>query len=471
MKRLRNENGYSLLLVFFVLMFISIAGISLLTVSANSLKTSSNERTDQSIYYIAEAGLNFKKAEMLTSLRQAEEMAMKEVDKLQRQVINGQVIFSSKEEARNAYNTLYKTTVKSELKQLLLKGESKITTQYNTFETSNYKSPPYSIVTIKLTNSDNDLIYNLESSGYIEGKRRKVITKIEIEPQNMDIIPGPPISSPGGGTGGGNNGAGKNPYEDSFFNKDGTNLVVTTPPNLNGKAFRDSTKDKIIDGYVLNVTRKDGENFESAVTRAVSVIADPVIRELNKQYLTHKNACESNNFGDSEIFNSLSTTKKNPQNIKLTNNVVYIKGDISLDKAALTLSSASPVNIVVCGSLKGTNGKGSELLGKPATNINLFVMGEKTNINNIALQTNYVFAPTTSVDFGGNVGICSTLLVNSFTGKGAGSYGGFTSGCSKPTLLDPPIDTNPSPDSTSPSYLPSNRPLTSSITSDGIIED
>lgn len=471
MKRLRNENGYSLLLVFFVLMFISIAGISLLTVSANSLKTSSNERKDQTIYYIAEAGLNLKKAEMLTSLRQAEEMAMKEVDKLQRQVMNGQVIFSSKEEARNAYNTLYKTTVKSELKQLLLMGESKITTQYNTFETSNYKSLPYSIVTIELANPNNDLIYILESSGYIEGKRRKVITKIKIDPQTMGITDGPSIGSPGNSSGGGNNGAGKNPYEDSFFNREGTNLVVTTPPQLNGKDFRDSTKEKIIDDYVLNVTKKNGENFETALNRAVSVIADPVIRELNKQYLTHKKACESNNFGDSKIYDSLSTTKKNPQNIKLTNNVVYIRGDISLDKAALTLSSASPVNIVVCGSLKGTNGKGSELLGKPATNINLFVIGEKTNINNIALQTNYVFAPTTTVDFGGNVGICSTLLVNSFTGNGAGKGGGFTAGCSKPTLLDPPVDTNPPPDSTTPTYLPSNRPLTSSITSDGIVEE
>lgn len=57
-----NEKGFSFLMVFFTMILISILGIGLISVSANSLKTSTNERNDQSVYYIAEAGLAVKKS-------------------------------------------------------------------------------------------------------------------------------------------------------------------------------------------------------------------------------------------------------------------------------------------------------------------------------------------------------------------------------------------------------------------------
>ena len=61
-KYLKQEKGYSLLLVILAIAFLSVLGIMLLTLTANSLKISTSERDDQSVFYIAEGGLNSTKA-------------------------------------------------------------------------------------------------------------------------------------------------------------------------------------------------------------------------------------------------------------------------------------------------------------------------------------------------------------------------------------------------------------------------
>lgn len=68
MKHLRQEHGYSMLLAIVVIVLISVIGLGLLTMNTNSLKASKNETVDQSIYYIAEAGLNLEKAKLLEEL-------------------------------------------------------------------------------------------------------------------------------------------------------------------------------------------------------------------------------------------------------------------------------------------------------------------------------------------------------------------------------------------------------------------
>lgn len=52
-----NDNGYTMLIALFILVLISVIGFSLLTTAANTNKTTDNERTDQAVFYIAEAGL------------------------------------------------------------------------------------------------------------------------------------------------------------------------------------------------------------------------------------------------------------------------------------------------------------------------------------------------------------------------------------------------------------------------------
>ncbi|MFF5993501.1 pilus assembly PilX N-terminal domain-containing protein [Lysinibacillus sp. KU-BSD001] len=56
-KALRNEFGYTALLAIFTVVLISILGISLFTVTTNSMKLSKSEHDDQATYYVAEAGL------------------------------------------------------------------------------------------------------------------------------------------------------------------------------------------------------------------------------------------------------------------------------------------------------------------------------------------------------------------------------------------------------------------------------
>ena len=66
-----NEKGNALVITLFVLVLVSVLGFSLLTVTANSNKTTVNERYDQSIYYIAEAGLNLEKARLYEEINEA----------------------------------------------------------------------------------------------------------------------------------------------------------------------------------------------------------------------------------------------------------------------------------------------------------------------------------------------------------------------------------------------------------------
>ncbi|MFJ7667509.1 hypothetical protein ACIQXI_10385 [Lysinibacillus sp. NPDC097195] len=70
MKQLRkmDERGYSFLFVFLTIILVTVLGLSIIKIANNTLKTSAHERDDQSIYYIAEAGLNYGRAHFNLSL-------------------------------------------------------------------------------------------------------------------------------------------------------------------------------------------------------------------------------------------------------------------------------------------------------------------------------------------------------------------------------------------------------------------
>ncbi|WP_107838194.1 pilus assembly PilX N-terminal domain-containing protein [Metasolibacillus meyeri] len=57
-----NEKGYTLIIVVLVIALISILGLGLMTLTANTLNTTKHERDDQSLFYIAEAGINIEKS-------------------------------------------------------------------------------------------------------------------------------------------------------------------------------------------------------------------------------------------------------------------------------------------------------------------------------------------------------------------------------------------------------------------------
>lgn len=62
---MKNERGYALLITVFTIVIIAVIGVSLITITANSNRTTVSERQSQSLYYIAEAGINNEKAEVI----------------------------------------------------------------------------------------------------------------------------------------------------------------------------------------------------------------------------------------------------------------------------------------------------------------------------------------------------------------------------------------------------------------------
>lgn len=63
-----NERGYTFIIALLLIVLISVLGFALITISTNTLKVTKHERLDQSVFYIAEADLNVKRAEINSSL-------------------------------------------------------------------------------------------------------------------------------------------------------------------------------------------------------------------------------------------------------------------------------------------------------------------------------------------------------------------------------------------------------------------
>ncbi|MGE7689423.1 hypothetical protein ACQKMI_09440 [Lysinibacillus sp. NPDC097214] len=65
---LKNEHGYTFLIALFVIVLISVLGLGLMFITSNTLNITKHERNDQSVFYIAEADLNVKRAEISNEL-------------------------------------------------------------------------------------------------------------------------------------------------------------------------------------------------------------------------------------------------------------------------------------------------------------------------------------------------------------------------------------------------------------------
>lgn len=66
--KILNEQGYSLVIALFILVLVSILGLSIIVISGSNIKISSNERLDQAVYYIAEAGLVETKQKLIKDI-------------------------------------------------------------------------------------------------------------------------------------------------------------------------------------------------------------------------------------------------------------------------------------------------------------------------------------------------------------------------------------------------------------------
>lgn len=146
-----NEDGFTFPLVFLAIILVTVLGLGLLVVSTNTLKISKHEREDQSIFYIAEAGINYEKAKLLEKANEAYQLAKEQYNSL-----------PIKEKTYEKFKELYETNVLTLMDQLL-KPEPII---FNNFEKQLGKIPIAKVTLQK--DSKEYLRYSISSIGYFE---------------------------------------------------------------------------------------------------------------------------------------------------------------------------------------------------------------------------------------------------------------------------------------------------------------
>jgi len=166
-KYLKQENGYSLLLVILAIALLSVLGIMLLTLTANSLKISTSERDDQSVFYIAEGGLNNTKSKV-------EQLAKITYDQ-NRKHFNKLPLDKRKPEK---FKLDFIDEFEGGLKKIFKENTQSTYTATVTFD-EQFKEKPIANVTIVQENTE-PLQYKITSVGYIGKKTRTVAQTITI---------------------------------------------------------------------------------------------------------------------------------------------------------------------------------------------------------------------------------------------------------------------------------------------------
>lgn len=138
-----NDSGYALIYTFMVLILVTVLGVGLLTISANSMKITDKERQDQSVFYIAEGGLTYIKYEINHAVQNTYNEVLASINP---KSTEEQLVMNYFNIIKSRLNTINKTT-------------------YSRFEKQNNQSPE-ALITVEQY-SDNPLIYKLTSTGYL----------------------------------------------------------------------------------------------------------------------------------------------------------------------------------------------------------------------------------------------------------------------------------------------------------------
>ncbi|MDI2588256.1 pilus assembly PilX N-terminal domain-containing protein [Psychrobacillus sp. NEAU-3TGS] len=214
-----DSNGFTLLGVLMILVLFSVLGVSILAVANNSLKLSGNERTDQSTFYIAEAGIVVTRKDMEDKLQLAYDYAYfktredykKAEDEYYKRPLKEQTGF--KFDFATTLEKYYIAKVKTDLpKSRIVKSDSIDFKDRFIFE-ENYdegdvRTDQIATVTITREKETSDALeYKLTSVGSIGNKERTVKQKLIVNLKVGNLgdpgtpeIPGTP-GTPGHGGG------------------------------------------------------------------------------------------------------------------------------------------------------------------------------------------------------------------------------------------------------------------------------
>lgn len=181
---LKNNNGFSLLLTIFAIVLISVLGLSILTITSNTLKISSHEREDQAVYYIAETALTETRAKIVD-----------EIIKTKDEVLSIYAFERTKE--NSTYNPIedFKSKVVTNINSAVGEISYSIDNpKFNQFESklsffqSNYAEQPsakYSIILNYPTENNGNIKYTIRTRGEIDGNIRSITQDLNINPSNL----------------------------------------------------------------------------------------------------------------------------------------------------------------------------------------------------------------------------------------------------------------------------------------------
>ncbi|MBX8943780.1 hypothetical protein [Lysinibacillus sp. K60] len=228
-KQIKNQRGSALALALFLVVIISILGISLLSVSSNSLKQVDYERKDQAVFYIAEAGMSLAKLEVKKELTEIQSRSYQQITKW----IDTEN--TRRKSTRPQLPRLKKAEAEAEYRRIL-------NSEFKAFKNAPSILESHAISTGKVASITLDteipadgtpLLYriNIVSKGSIDGaKEREVTQEIEIEPR----LPFSEDGDSGDGTGENNNEQPSGSFPDGYASIVSGNISITEGGSVTG---------------------------------------------------------------------------------------------------------------------------------------------------------------------------------------------------------------------------------------------
>lgn len=158
-KILKGQEGYALFLALLALLLLTVLGLSLMTISTNTMNYSVSERGNQSSFYIAEAGLTAKRVEIEKLVEEAFQKTQQQFEALR----------TPQEKARFDFEESYRQNVQTSLQGHLSVEETK------SYEPQNGEIPE-SKTRLSLVSTD-PLVYSIQSIGNVPLSTGRVQTK------------------------------------------------------------------------------------------------------------------------------------------------------------------------------------------------------------------------------------------------------------------------------------------------------
>ncbi|WP_431029584.1 pilus assembly PilX N-terminal domain-containing protein [Lysinibacillus sp. LZ02] len=438
-----NNKGYALFLTVLVIFLVSILGLSLLTVTANSNKTTVNERYDQSIYYVAEAGINLEKAKITEVLEEIYTPLMNVFNSMsyeaQKNILDMHGSFENYyyNEVKNQFCDKYNTTTHTS-KCSPSNGNTILNYENSYHFSKQFNEQPVAQTTIQGDCSTVPCVFNLTSEGYFEGSQKN--SRLLTQTLDVDINITPPSGGPGTGNGNGNGNTSSNTPISNIAAITNGNITLVGGATIDGnagslngnisiKGGANITGTATLPSEASNIKLEDylpdfpHQNFNEMENIRYPENTEIVESQWNKTNIIENGNFKANNWMtdnykltvDKDIrFDEFTVTQNNTITIDIgSNNVNLYVNSLDIQQGHIKIVGTGTLNIFVKDSV---NIKGSF---------------NKNNDDSASNQVNMFYQGTKATKFNGETQFHGSFYTNSADLKltgGAGFYGNIYSG-------------------------------------------